>query len=445
MREFTFPFIRTGRARRVLGMMGLIPILFSSVASAAAQNNRLIAVVGGQVIDGTPAAPIRDGVVLIEGKLIRAVGPRAEVSIPRGAHVIDAQGGTVLPGLADLHTHPTHFIPRPTAFEDDSLSALRGSAILRQALDAGITLLRDTGARNYTAMGLKNALEEGYIEGPRYIICGNIVSATGGHGSEGELMLTPKWVLESDSPMEWRKHIRQNFKMGADYVKVTPPFTFEEIQLAVDEAHQFDARIAVDAGDYGYPAKMMVEHAVEAGADTLEHLPAIKNEAKVIEMIRERGIIVVPTLHARRRFAGERWLSPTDREKKSQTTPRDYEERFRKMHDAGILMALGTDTGGKDQGQIGEFYTEELKFFVEWGYEPHEVLQAATRIGAEAAGLADDLGTLEKGKLADVIVVPGNPLDDITLATRPTVVIKDGVILRQRSEKVSQEVTAGVR
>lgn len=419
--------------RGVLAILGLISSLVGLCGWAAAQEDRVTAIVGGQVIDGTPSPPIRDGVVVIEGNRIRAVGARSEVSIPEGAQVIDAAGSSILPGLADLHTHPTHFIPQPRAFEDDSLSALRASAILRQALDAGITLVRDAGARNYTAQGLKNALKEGYIEGPRYIICGNIVGATGGHGTEGELMLRPKWLLESDSSREWRKHIRQNFKMGADYVKVTPPFTFEEIQLAVEEAHRFGARIAVDAGDYGYPAKMMLEHAVEAGADTLEHLPAMKNEAKVIERIRERGIIVVPTLHARRRFAGERWLSPTEREVRSKTTPRDYEERFKKMHAAGILMALGTDTGGKDQGQIGEFYAEELKFFLDWGYEPHEVLQAATRIGAEAAGLAEELGTLEAGKLADLIVVPGNPLEDITLANRPTVVIKDGVVLRQRA------------
>jgi imidazolonepropionase-like amidohydrolase len=391
----------------------------------------VIAIVGGKVIDGTPRAPIENGVVVVEGNEIRAVGARSQVSIPAGAHIIDATGASVLPGLADLHTHATHFIASPRAFEDDAMSALRAAAILRQALDSGITLVRDSGARNYTATALKRAIEAGYIEGPRFVIANQIVGVTGGHGTEGDRMETPKWLRESDSPYEWRKNIRQNFKMGADYVKVTPPFTRDEIALAVEEAHNFGARIAVDAAGQAYPGMMMVEHAVEAGADTIEHLAPMKSEDHVIELMKEKGTMVVPTLHASRRFAGKRWDEPTERDTEELTRPSDYEHRFRKLHAAGIPMALGTDAGGKDQGEIGTFYAEEIRRFLSWGYEAHEVLQAATRRGAEAAGLVDRVGTLEPGKWADLIVVQGDVLAAPETVVRPSWVILNGEIVRR--------------
>jgi imidazolonepropionase-like amidohydrolase len=315
-------------------------------------------------------------------------------------------------------------------FEDDALSALRASAILSQALDSGITLVRDAGARNTTASALQHAIDKGYIEGPRFVICGQIVGVTGGHGTEGDRMEQPKWLRESDSPHEWRKNIRQNFKMGADFVKVTPPFTRDEIELAVEEAHNFGARIAVDAAGQSYPGMMMVEWAVTAGADTIEHLAPMKNEAKVIAMMKEKGTILVPTLHATRRFAGERWDSPRETDTRELTRPEDYEDRFRKMHAAGVVMAIGTDTGGKDQGEIGEFYAEEIRRFLSWGYTATEVLQAATRIGAEAAGLGDRLGALTPGKWADLIIVPGDVMKDPASVVHPSWVIKDGTVLR---------------
>jgi imidazolonepropionase-like amidohydrolase len=248
-------------------------------ALAPSEQPAVVALFGSQVLDGTGGPPIADGVVLVEGNKIVAVGPRTRVSIPAGARRLDARGGTILPGLTDLHTHAAYFVPNPRDFEDDSLNALRASAILRQALDSGITLVRDAGARHYVSIGLKHAIAKGYIEGPRFVVCGNIVGITGAHGSENELMLPPKVLLESDSPYEWRKHIRKNFKMGADFVKVTSPFTLEEIQIAAEEAHNFGARIAVDAAFQVYKGMMMVEHAVTAGADTIEHLYPMKNEA----------------------------------------------------------------------------------------------------------------------------------------------------------------------
>jgi len=424
--------------------LAVVLALGAAFAPPAWAQPEILAIAGGKVLDGTGGPSIENGVVLVEGEEIRAVGRRGEVAIPGGARILDASGGSVLPGLADLHIHATHFIASPRAFEDDAMSALRAAAILRQALDSGITLVRDAGARNYTATALKRALAQGYIEGPRFVICNQIVGVTGGHGTEGDLMETPKWLRESDSPYEWRKNIRRNFKMGADYVKVTPPFTREEIQLAAEEAHNFGARIAVDAAGQGYPGMMMVEHAVAAGADTIEHLAPMKNEDQVIAMMKERGTILVPTLHATRRFAGERWDRPTERDARELTRPGDYEHRFRKMHAARIPMAIGTDTGGKDQGEIGAFYAEEILRWMAWGYDAHEVLQAATRVGAEAAGLGDVLGTLAPGKWADILVVQGDVLAAPASVVRPAWVLVGGKIVRRpRPEAASESVTSG--
>ena len=414
-------------------LMGLLVLTLGSAHAGPAQSEDVIAIVGGKIIDGTKAAPIANGVVIVEGNTIRAVGSRSDVSIPPGARTIDASGNSVLPGLTDLHSHSAHFTISRN-FETDAMTALRASGILRQALDSGITLLRDSGARNLTAIALKRSIEQGYIEGPRLIICNQIVSATGGHGSEGDRMERPKWVLEGDSLDEWRRNIRRNFKMGADYVKVTYPFTAEEIQLAADEAHNFGAHLAVDAVGPPYPGMMMVEWAVRAGADTIEHLAAMKNQAEVIALMKDNGTILVPTLHATRRFAGDRWDAPTEREVRNQKRPEDYEARFRAMHAAGIPMAIGTDTGGKDQGDIGLFYMEEIKRWLGWGYSAAEIIQAATRVGAEAAGLDDRLGTLEVGKWADIIIIPGDALEDPTRLPRPILVMKDGEVVRDRME-----------
>jgi imidazolonepropionase-like amidohydrolase len=395
-----------------------------------------IAIVGGQVIDGTDRAPIPDGVVVIEGNKIRAIGPRGTTMVPQNARIIHADGQTVLPGLADVHTHSAYFNANPRDFEDDALAGLRAASIMREAIDAGITLARDMGAPHYVAIGLKQAIAKGYVEGPRLLVCNNIVGVTGAHGTESELMLPPKILLESDSPEEWRKNIRHNFKMGADFTKVTTPFTAEEIRVAIEETHNFGARIAVHASGHVYPSGLMSEHAVAAGADTIEHLYPMKNEAKVLAMMQKQGTIVVPTLNAARRFSG-RWDAPNDEDVRWQVTQKDFEGRFKRMHAANIKMAIGTDTGGKDGGQIGVFYRRELELFMQWGYSAHEAIQAATHVGAEAAGRSDILGTLEAGKLADLIVVPGDPLKDIALVNKPVLVMKDGIVLRNRMSKSS--------
>ena len=423
-------------------------VVFIALASAAAmpaqdESRPPLVVIGERLIDST-GAPSKPGyAVVIEGNRITQVGPKNQIRIPDGAQVIEVPGTTVLPGLVDAHTHPAFFLPHPRDFEDDSLCALRGTALLKQALDNGITLVRDLGGRNNVAIGLKLAIQKGYLEAPRLVVANQVMASTGAHGGEFELMLPEKVMVPSDSPGEWRRNIRKNFALGADFTKVTPPFTAEEVQVAVETTHSLGALISVHAGGRkgGKPVAsgwyadwdmMMVEWAVAAGADIIEHLYPMKNEAQVIEMMKRQGTLIVPTVSTSRRGARESWDKPSEDDNRFQLSGKHFEDRFRKMHQAGIPMAIATDVEGQYQDKIAGFYNDELKQFMAWGYSAIEVLQAATHVGAMTAGMADSVGTLEVGKLADVIVVPGNPLDDITVVTRPILVIKDGEILRDR-------------
>jgi imidazolonepropionase-like amidohydrolase len=406
------------------------------------------AFVGGQLLDGTSRPPVSDGVVIVKGDKILTVGARGTVSIPAGATVIDASGATILPGLVDAHTHAAYFDADARSFEDDALSGLRAAAILRQALDHGITLMRDLGARNNVAIALKQAIKAGYLPGPRMVVCNQIVGETGAHGSEFEVMLPAdqtKWILESDGEENWKRNIRHNVFIGADFIKVTGPFTAEEITLAANEAHRLGKFLAVHAGGVHDDDMMLVEYAVTAGADVIEHLYPMKNETQVITMMRKQGTVVVPTLANFRRFSQNalvglddprivpmlgQWSHPTAEDARRQLTPADFKHRFERLHQAKIEMAIGTDVGGKHQDKISDFYTEELKLFLDWGYTPQETIQAATRVGAAAAGLRGVVGTLEPDKLADIIVVPGDPLKDISLVTHPKIVMVGGRVVR---------------
>ena len=415
-------------------------MLSAMVANASDEAGNIIVLTGGRVIDGTPAAPLEDAVVIIEGNLIKKVGSRASTEFPPTAEIIDIAGGTILPGLIDSHTHFTFYRPNPAEFDDDALAALRASDILREALNSGITLVRDVGGRHHVPIALKLAMENEYIQGSRFVVSGQIIGITGSHGSKFELMQPPKLLLESDSPGEWLKHIRQNMKLGADFIMVAPPFTFEEVQLAAQEAHRFGVLIAAEGagyvvgppaqtGSYPYPGTRVVEYAVRAQVDVIEHLYPMEEADGIRKLMKEQGTIVVPTISASERHAGERWTNPTETDHQWQVTAADIENQFRKMHSAGVKMAVGTDAIGSHRGQISNFYRRELELFVSWGFSPHQTIQAATRIGAEASGVDQKLGTIESGKIADLIVVAGNPLDDITILTTPKLVMKNGVVI----------------
>jgi imidazolonepropionase-like amidohydrolase len=229
--------------------------------------------------------------------------------------------------------------------------------------------------------------------------------------------------------------------MGVDFIVIAPPYTFDEIKLATEEAHRFGVMIAAEGagnvigppaqtGSYEYPGTRVVEHAVRARVDVIEHLYPMEEADQVRQLMKKQGTIVVPTVAASERHAGPRWAKPTENDVRWKVTAADFEDMFRKMHAAGVKMSAGTDATGAHRGQIAKFYARELELFVQWGMTPHQAIQSATRIGAETVGLGAKLGTLEPGKLADLIVVPGNPLNDVTSVTRPRMVMKDGVMVR---------------
>lgn len=379
---------------------------------------------GGHLIDGVSRGPVADARVVIRGNEIIAAGPADEVDMPDEVDErIDAGGGYILPGLIDLHMHFTQ--QRGDDFsryrDSDAAAAIRGMLLLDQFLDAGITAVRDVGTNNDVALRLKEAVQRGMVDGPRVLWSGQMIAARGGHGNEITSTATgrPK-SLHDDSrkrvangPWDWRLAVREQVRMHADWIKMTAPYTREEVEAAVDEAHMLGIPVAVDSfGKYTI-------WAAEAGMDTIEH--PLKMDEEVVRAMAENGTAFVPTLTAFYNVLEGGYPSAGIEgggffHTFSRRFPTEHEhhlEMVRLAHRSGVKVGVGTDIPFENDKRYPGAYHRELGFLKDAGLTDREVLDAATRVGAEILGLGDRLGTLEAGKLADILIVGANPLDDV--------------------------------
>jgi imidazolonepropionase-like amidohydrolase len=373
------------------------------------------AIFAQRIIDGTGRDPIDHGVVLVEGDRIKAVGRRAEVAIPDGAAGIDCGDQTLVPGLVDAHSHAS-IIPGlgdqiGQLRQPPAPQVLRAVANLRADLRSGVTTMRVVGEEHFIDVDLKAAVAGGRLPGPRLLVATRPITARNGHGAA---------LTTSDGEDEIRRHIRENVARGADLIKLFMTggvsskgtaarwyaYSRREVEVAVEEAHRNNKPVAVHA--HGGPG---VRICLEAGVDTIEHGKLCELE-DLVEMRRrniwlvtnnavsghpdgiERGDAHVPAIMAKLREARER-----------------SQENFRAVLDSGVRWALGTDS------MHGLMWWEVAKV-VEWGADPHDALLAATRRAAEAIGLGAEVGSLEPGKLADVLGVHGDPLADVTCLRR---------------------------
>lgn len=375
------------------------------------------AITNVRLIDGTGAPP-RDGVnILVDKGRIAAVGG----DVPASAERLDGAGYTVLPGLIDAHVHISGD-PAPgsalygAGSTSSTLLALRTARFARQTLEAGFTTIRDVGTNNRLIFALRQAVAEGAIISPRIIASGQVITSTEGHGTEyGALM-----YLEADSAEEIRRAVRAQVKAGADFIKMITTdtaaptgrryYTTEQMKAGVDEAHATGHLVAAhaNASDEG------VRRAVLAGVDTIEHgFPA---SDETLGLMLERGTILIPTL------AVVQQLLNVD-EKHSPFTPaahkrlhQIYEQSLdvvRRAHKLGVKIALGTDAGSTNTWHGDSAL--ELILMVECGMSSLEAIVAGTRNAAEACGKDEQFGTIEPGKLADMIAVQGDPLQDISI------------------------------
>jgi imidazolonepropionase-like amidohydrolase len=380
--------------------------------------------VGGRLFDATGSAA-RPATVVVKGKSIVAVLKPGDRNWPKDAVVYDVTGKTVMPGMVDLHSHLTFLNPEDSYVYSRGLtsgaeSVMRGMKRMTLYLESGITTVRDVGSHGDSPFVLKRLQAEGEIQGPRIFAAGQLITGIGGHGDIHAW--TPDYpevangnvnamVRIANGPDQWREAVRIQFQKGADLIKLASEYSQAEVDAAVDEAHSLGLPVTVDA------ETKYIAMAVRAGVDSVEH--PLPRSDETVALMAQRHIFSIPTLVAYRvimRGSGGYFGSTSRRFELNETTITDM---ARKMHNAGVKMGIGLDVvAGAGTGYLPGSYIDELESFVRIGFTRSEALIAATRTGAEVIHMSDRLGTIEPGKLADIIVVDGNPDEDLTALRR---------------------------
>lgn len=398
---------------------------------------------GGTLLDGTGRPAAANAVVVIQGDRIIDVGPAASVRVPANAErVVDVSGLYVVPGLIDLHIHFRQ--QRGDDFQlyrdSDAAAAIRGVEKLGQLLDGGITAVRDVGTRNDVALAIKEAVERRIFPGPRVLWSGRMITIRGGHTDEltetasgrPRPIETGPGTRIATGPYDWRLAVREQIRAGADWIKLAGPYTKDEVAAAIDEAHMLGIRVTVDAfGEY-------VTWAAAAGIDCIEHPLAISDAG--IAAMKKAGTAFVPTLTAFYNPLTYGYPSADippggfyyTMSRRFTMTHEGNLEVVRKAHGAGLRIGVGTDIPFENERRYPGDYFTELGMLKDAGLSDAEVFASATSVGADIMGMADKLGTLEKGKLADVLVVAKNPLENVQHLREMRMVVADGRVVRDR-------------
>jgi len=417
------------------------------------------AIRAGTLIDGTGAAPVRNAVILVQGDRITAVG--TNVQVPAGATVIDLSGATVLPGFIDAHVHLAFRTIGDGDWQHAGLTempsqlALLGAAHAQQTLEAGFTTVRVVGTGSFSDIALRNAINAGWIPGPRILGAGVSFGIRGGH-CDGTNGLQP-WALGreagvesgvADGVEEVRNAVRYAVKYGADVIKIcatggvlsltdsvgVQQYTEEEMRAIVETAAQLDRRVAAHAhGTAGIKA------AVRAGVTSIEHGSIL--DAEAVTLMKQRGTWLVPTLLAGftvESLATAGRLPPPIAAKALVIAPRMHNS-FKMAVDGGVKIALGTDAGVMRHGTNAR----EFALMVRYGMTPMQAIVAGTSGGATLLGLERDIGTIAVGKRADIVAVQGNPLDNVQILQTVHFVMKDGRVYK-RDGQVLGRSAAGV-
>ena len=435
-------------------------IRFAVLALLTAQQPaQTTAIRAGTLIDGTGAAPIRNAVIVIQEGRITAVG--ANLQVPSGATVIDLSAATVLPGFIDAHVHlASHTIgdgdwQHAGLTEMPSQLALLGAAHAQQTLEAGFTTVRVVGTGNFSDIALRNAINAGWIPGPRIVAAGISFGIRGGHcdGTNGlqPFALDHEAGVEegvADGVEEVRNAVRYAVKYGADVIKIcatggvlsltdsvgVQQYTEEEMRAIVETATQLDRRVAAHAhGTAGIKA------AVRAGVTSIEHGSIL--DAEAVALMKQKGTWLVPTLLAGftvESLATARRLPPPIAAKALAIAPRMHNS-FKLAVDGGVKIALGTDAGVSRHGGNAR----EFALMVRYGMTPMQAIVAGTSGGATLLGLEREIGTIAVGKRADLVAVQGNPLDSIQVLQSVSFVMKDGRVFK-RDGQVLGRSAAGV-
>jgi imidazolonepropionase-like amidohydrolase len=391
------------------------------------------------VFDGT-SAQVREGwVVVVKGSRIDAVGPIAELKLPDETHTIDLPGMTLLPGLIDAHTHVLLHPYNEATWNDQvlkealALRVCRATNHLRDTLLSGFTTIRDLGTEGagYADVGLKQAVEQRIIPGPRMLVVTRAIVATGSYGPKGfapEFDI-PQGAEEADGVDSLIRVVRDQMGRGADWIKVyadaamgdgavNPSFSQEELNRIVETARSAGIPVAAHA-----TSKEGMKRAVLAGVTTIEH--GYGGDAEVFKLMVSRGVALCPTLAASEAGARYRgWKPGIDPEPDSLKRLR---ATFQQALAAGVTIANGSDMGVFAHGEGAR----EIELLVEFGMSPVAAIQAATSVAARTLRLDTKLGAIKPGLLADIIAVEGDPTPDIKALRKIKLVIKNGSIYLQ--------------
>jgi imidazolonepropionase-like amidohydrolase len=415
---------------------------------AAGQNPgaaRATVIRAGTLIDGKSEKPKRDQVIVIRGNVIESVSDASAARIPEGAAVIDLSKATVLPGLIDSHTHiflqgedpaqggyDANILNAPLA-----LRAARATVAARRALEQGFTTLRDveTEGAGYGDIGIKQAIERGYIPGPRLVVSTRAISTTGGYPLEGyapELDM-PKGAQIVDGPVEARKAAREQLDHGADWIKVymthrswvgkngelvsQPTLTVEELRAIVDETHGWGKKVACHAY-----SGVGLHRALDGGCDSIEHGLDL-DDAAITQMLKQ-GTWYVPTLSV---YYTDWAPADTPDGRRDRLRASAHEVSFKKALKSRVKVVFGTDMGGIPWT---EPIAQEFPRMVEFGMPPMDVIQSATSRAAVMLDMEGKIGVIAPGAYADVIAVGGDPLQDIKALASVQFVMKNGQVFQ---------------
>ena len=425
---------------RRLSILMPAALVASIAAGAVAQQPATVLVRAARIIDGRGGAPLIGAALLIRGDRIERVGPAAEL---RADRVIDLGSATVLPGLIDLHTHLTDEVgtnwERALLTTTPGKAAIFGAKNAHDTLLAGFTTCRDMGPTwPYVDIDLRYAIEKGAVAGPRLLVAGNYVSATGGAGDARQFSIyvdVPVVQNLADGVDAVRRAVRTNFKHGADFVKILatgavmsqgiPPgaqqYSDAELAVAVEEATRWGRHVAAHAhGADGIKA------ALRAGVRTVDHGSMLDEEGA--RLLKAKGAYFAPTL-----YVGQTILEdhaelniPAHQVERERAMTGTQERAFKLALSEKLPIVFATDAGVFPHGRNAR----EFAIRVRLGQAPMQAIEGATRLAAEAIGWSDRVGTLEPGRYADLIAVSGDPLKDITELERVSFVMKGGSVVR---------------
>ncbi len=404
----------------------------AAAETVAISADHMVDVVAGRTVD-------RPLVIVTDGR-ISAIGTQGSLAVPEGARRVDLPGRTILPGLIDMHVHLTSLAEvggyRSLQYTDSFWSAV-GVANALKTLNAGFTTVRNVGSGDFQDVGLREAVDEGYVPGPRIVTATYAIGATGGHCDDNSLppsfdKMSPSII---NSPEEARAKVRWLHKYGAQVIKICATggvfslgdsvggqqLSLEEMKAIADEAHMLHLKVAAHAhGDEG------IRTAILAGIDTIEHCSLASDET--IKLAVQRKTWFSMDIYNDDYILATGTSNGTEQESldKEKAIGLKQRQTFQRAVRAGVPMIFGSDAGVYPHGDNGRQFAK----MVEWGMTPMQAIRAATLNAGEALGRTDDVGAIQIGRFGDIVAVAGDPLSDVRLLERVDTVIKGGTVVK---------------